>query len=108
MPPARGVDRAAASPTTRSVGRQGGAGQVGEEPVDEDREGDLQRQVRVADREGEHRERQPAERAPHEQRHVLGADDGARRRRVEPLGGGDADLGEVEALDERVVGVDRS
>ena len=67
VPPADRVDREGVADD--EVGRrQGGAGQVGEQPVDEDREGDLQRQVRVADRERQRRQRQPADRAPHEQR----------------------------------------
>ena len=91
------------------VGRgQGGAGQLGEQAVAEEGEGDLQGEVALVEGEGEVGEGPPAVGAPQEEGRALGPDeDVGASGAVELLGLGDADLGQVEAGQEGVVGCGR-
>jgi hypothetical protein len=86
--------------------RQGGAGQLGHQPVGEQGEGDLHGQVALGQGEAEVGERAAAPAAPDQQGRPFGADQHLVTGSLDALGPGHADLGQVDAGQHRVIGVD--
>ena len=99
-----GVDRDRQAVANAHVARcRGRATELRQHPIDQHREGDLNRQVGVGQREAEVGELLTVTATTDEQRRRIGADEDGVGRCAELLGVGDADTGQVDPVEQLVV-----